>query len=55
MLITPEQAPLELFGRTGSKAIGDLLDERGVELMTSTYPTDFVGGKLGSFRTARSR
>ncbi len=47
VLITPEQAPLELFGRTGSKAIGDLLDERGVELMTSTYPTDFVGGKLG--------
>jgi sulfide:quinone oxidoreductase len=42
-LVTPEQEPLELFGRTASEAVRALLAERGIELNTRRYPAA-VGG-----------
>jgi sulfide:quinone oxidoreductase len=39
-LVTPEQEPLELFGPTASKAVRELLADRGVTLHTGRYPTD---------------
>jgi sulfide:quinone oxidoreductase len=45
-LVTPEAAPLELFGAAASETVGDLLDERGIDLRVSRYPTGFEDGKL---------
>ena len=45
-LVTPEEEPLQLFGHAGSEAVRELLDYRGIELVTSAYPTDFVDGEL---------
>jgi len=38
-LVTPEDRPLELFGRAPSQAVGELLDGCGVEFIGSTYAT----------------
>ena len=46
ILVTPEDAPLQLFGRVGSGAVGDLLDERGITLVTGSHPAEFVDGTL---------
>jgi sulfide:quinone oxidoreductase len=45
-LITPEQQPLALFGAEASHTVGELLDERGIELHCSRYPTRFEDGQL---------
>lgn len=45
-LVTPEQAPLELFGTPASEAVRELLDERGIELHLSRYPAYFEDGEL---------
>lgn len=45
-LVTPEEEPLQLFGRAGSDAVRELLDERGIELVTSVYVTEFADGEL---------
>lgn len=34
VLLTPEHAPLEMFGATASQRVGQLLAERGIELIT---------------------
>jgi sulfide:quinone oxidoreductase len=39
-LVTPEEEPLELFGAAASKAVRELLADRGVALHTGRYPTD---------------
>lgn len=46
MLVTPEEEPLQLFGRAGSDAVGELLDERGITLVTGSYPAEFADGEL---------
>ena len=46
MLVTPEEEPLQLFGRAGSDAVGELLDERGITLVTGSHPTEFADGQL---------
>jgi sulfide:quinone oxidoreductase len=38
-LVTPEDAPLALFGRRASNAIRALLGERGIAVRTGAYPT----------------
>ncbi|TMK41782.1 MAG: hypothetical protein E6G56_03420 [Actinobacteria bacterium] len=38
-LVTPEDAPLALFGQTASLAVEELLREAGVAVHTSSYPT----------------
>lgn len=45
-LVTPEEAPLELFGPAASQAARALLDEGGIELHTGRYPVEFRDGEL---------
>jgi sulfide:quinone oxidoreductase len=46
MLVTPEEEPLQLFGRAGSEAIRELLDERGIDVHCGSYPAEVVDGEL---------
>ena len=46
VLVTPEHEPLQLFGRAGSDAVRELLDERGIRLITAACPVDFSDGDL---------
>ena len=45
-LVTPEEAPLAIFGREASEAIGELLEARGIALHLQTTPVAFEGGEL---------
>ncbi|MBN1529401.1 MAG: NAD(P)/FAD-dependent oxidoreductase [Thermoleophilaceae bacterium] len=45
-LVTHESEPLELFGPKASAAVRELLDERGVELITSRAPVEAHKGEL---------
>jgi sulfide:quinone oxidoreductase len=38
-LVTPESAPLEMFGPQASEAVRTILSERGIQVLTNTYPT----------------
>ena len=44
--VTPESAPLALLGSDASRAVAGLLAERGIDLVTDSYPDAFVQGKL---------
>jgi sulfide:quinone oxidoreductase len=50
-LVTPEDAPLEIFGARASRAVSDLLAERGVRLHTARHPAEFRDGKLRFIRS----
>jgi sulfide:quinone oxidoreductase len=45
-LVTPEDEPLQLFGRAGSDAVRQLLEERGIALHTGSCPVKLVDGEL---------
>lgn len=45
-LVTSESAPLGIFGGRASEAVGSLLQERGIELHTSTVPVAVENGSL---------
>ena len=45
-LVTPEEAPLGLFGRRASNAIRALLGERGIAVRTGAHPTLVQDGRL---------
>jgi sulfide:quinone oxidoreductase len=45
-VVTPEDAPLALLGREASEAVRTLLAERGISLLTGTYPDAFEDGRL---------
>jgi sulfide:quinone oxidoreductase len=45
-VVTPEDAPLELFGRRAAEQTAQLLEERGIEVITSAHPVKFDGGRL---------
>jgi sulfide:quinone oxidoreductase len=45
-IVTPEEAPLGIFGREASDAVSALLEERGIELLTDAHPERFVNGVL---------
>jgi sulfide:quinone oxidoreductase len=45
-LVTPEQEPLDLFGPAASKAVRELLADRGVTLHTGRYPTEVCDREL---------
>jgi sulfide:quinone oxidoreductase len=45
-LVTPEDAPLGLFGEQASDAVRELLEIRGIELLTRTTPVAFESGVL---------
>jgi sulfide:quinone oxidoreductase len=40
-VVTPEAAPLEVFGTDASKEVEDLLAQRGIELRTEHWPVGF--------------
>jgi sulfide:quinone oxidoreductase len=44
--VTPESAPLALLGSEASQAVAELLSERGIELVTDTYPDAFAHDEL---------
>jgi sulfide:quinone oxidoreductase len=46
MLVTPEEAPLAIFGRTASEALEELLEARGIDLRVRTTPFRFEHGAL---------
>jgi sulfide:quinone oxidoreductase len=45
-LVTPEDAPLQLFGREASNAVRDLLAERGIIFHARSYPAEARDGEL---------
>jgi sulfide:quinone oxidoreductase len=45
-IVTPEEAPLGVFGPEASDAVGALLEERGIELITDAHPERFEHGVL---------
>jgi sulfide:quinone oxidoreductase len=45
-VVTPEDAPLQVFGRRASELVAALLCERGVEVRTGTHPVRFGDGRL---------
>ena len=45
-IVTPEDAPLQIFGRRASEMAAGLLAERGIEVVTRTHPVRFEGGRL---------
>jgi sulfide:quinone oxidoreductase len=47
-IVTPEDAPLDLFGATASDAMHELLETRGIELLLGTTPLAFADGALST-------
>lgn len=45
-IVTPEDGPLQIFGRGASEGVAALLAERGIELLTRTHPVRFRDGRL---------
>ncbi len=45
-VVTPEDAPLELFGRRAAEQMRGLLAERGIEVVTGAHPVRFDNGRL---------
>jgi sulfide:quinone oxidoreductase len=45
-LVTPEDEPLQLFGRAGSEAVRELLEERGIAVQTGACAVEFADGEL---------
>ena len=46
VVVTPEEEPLGLFGTRASEAVAQLLEMRGIELLTATTPLAFDDGSL---------
>ena len=46
VIVTPEPAPLSLFGQRASAEVADLLRTAGISIKTSTHPRRFEGGIL---------
>ncbi len=45
-VVTPEDMPLEVFGRRAAGQVDALLRERGIEVVSATHPIEFEGGRL---------
>jgi sulfide:quinone oxidoreductase len=45
-IVTPEEMPLALFGTDASAVIRELLEIRGIELLTHTTPLEWADGRL---------
>jgi sulfide:quinone oxidoreductase len=45
-VVTPEEAPLAVFGRRAGAQVGDLLAERGIEVICGAHPVRFDAGRL---------
>jgi sulfide:quinone oxidoreductase len=49
-IATSEPSPLALFGATASRAVETALAERGIEVLTSTYPVELADSRLTCVR-----
>lgn len=45
-IVTPEDGPLQIFGRRASEQVADLLAEHGIEVITGTHPVEYERGML---------
>ena len=45
-IVTPEESPLQVFGRRASEQVGALLRERGIEVRAGVHPVRFEDGHL---------
>jgi sulfide:quinone oxidoreductase len=45
-VVTPEEAPLLIFGRQIAEQMGELLEERGIDVVTGAHPVEFDDGLL---------
>ena len=45
-VVTPEDAPLEVFGRRAGEQVSALLAERGIEVIAGTHPIKFEDARL---------
>ena len=45
-IVTPEEAPLEIFGADASREVDDLLAERGIEVLEEHWPLGFGSNGL---------
>ena len=46
IVVTPEDAPLELIGRRAGEQVARLLDEHGIEVVAGAHPVAFEDGRL---------
>lgn len=46
VIVTPEDAPLGVFGRAAAERVGELLADRGIEVFTRATPVKFLDGRL---------
>ncbi|HEY2333733.1 MAG TPA: FAD-dependent oxidoreductase [Solirubrobacterales bacterium] len=45
-IVTPEEAPLGIFGRCAGEQMGKLLEDRGIEVIVDAHPVEFEAGRL---------
>lgn len=45
-VVTPEDGPLQIFGRRASEQVAELLADHGIEVLTRTHPVKYEGGLL---------
>jgi sulfide:quinone oxidoreductase len=47
-VVTPEDAPLAIFGRRASEQVAQLLADHEIEVVTGAHPVEFEGGLLST-------
>jgi sulfide:quinone oxidoreductase len=45
-IVTPEDGPLQIFGRRASEQVAELLADNGIEVLTGTHPVKYEQGAL---------
>ncbi len=45
-IVTPEDAPLQIFGRRAAEQVAELLAQHGIEVLTGTHPVRYDNGAL---------
>jgi sulfide:quinone oxidoreductase len=45
-VVTPEDGPLQIFGRRASEQVAQLLADHGIDVLTGTHPVKYEGGLL---------
>lgn len=45
-IVTPEDGPLQIFGRRASEQVAQLLADNGIEVLTGTHPVKYEDGRL---------
>jgi sulfide:quinone oxidoreductase len=45
-IVTPEDGPLQIFGRRASEQVAQLLADHGIEVLAGTHPVKYENGRL---------